>query len=86
MAAGVAVDAREAFVRVAAGDEALDDLLLDCTSAPASPNARSSAIASSNAARVPDPIEKCIVRSASPMRIALPADQWALDSSGIVRG
>ena len=30
MAAGVAVDACEALVRVAAGDEAIDDLSFDC--------------------------------------------------------
>ena len=39
MAAGVAVDARKPLVRVAAGDEALNDLLLDRASEPARPNA-----------------------------------------------
>ena len=55
------------------------------TSSPASPSARSSAIASSNASRVPEPIEKCPVRSASPMSTTLPALQRAFDSSGKLR-
>ena len=48
------------------------------TSPPWSRSASASAIASSNARRVPDPIEKCAVRSASPMRTRLPTDQCSL--------
>ena len=59
------------------------------TSSPASPNARSSAIASSNASRVPEPIEKCPVRSASPIRTTgtdeKRATQFRFDSSGNCR-
>ena len=55
------------------------------TSSPASASARASAIASSNASRVPEPIEKCPVRSASPISTTLPALQHALDSSGKLR-
>src|SRR5256885_414779 len=52
------------------------------TSSPASPNARSRAIASSNPRRVPDPIEKCTVRRASPIRTNFPENQRRFDSSG----
>src|SRR5258706_10939378 len=47
--------------------------------------ARASAMASSKASRVPEPIEKWPVRSASPIRTLLPTIQISLRSSGKLR-
>jgi hypothetical protein len=52
------------------------------TSSPCACSARSSAIASSIASRVPEPIEKCAVRSASPISTQLRCHQRSFQILG----